>query len=75
MRVPSVGMPLFERRIVREARMMAERMLAGHRVNRQGLLVRDGGNRGLDRSLRAQVAALAAAGRAAIQGNFGNGSR
>ena len=40
MRVPSAGQPLYERRIVREGRAFAERMLSGYRVTSNGRLFR-----------------------------------
>lgn len=41
MRVPSLGQPLYERRIVREGKAIAERMLAGYMVTRNGRFVRE----------------------------------
>lgn len=39
MRVPSIGQPLFERRIVREGKRIAERMLEGYAVTANGRFV------------------------------------
>ena len=41
MHVPSSGLSLEERRIVREGKSMAERMLAGYAVTAKGSLVPD----------------------------------
>ncbi len=41
MRVPSAGQPLYERRIVREGKLIAERMLAGYSVTANGRFVRE----------------------------------
>lgn len=40
MRVPDTGQPLYERRIVREGKRMAERMLDGYSVNAKGRFVK-----------------------------------
>ncbi|UYO00536.1 MAG: hypothetical protein KIT02_04785 [Devosia sp.] len=52
MRVPNAGQPLFERRIVREGKALAERMLAGYDVTANGTFVRSGS------SNRPSIAAL-----------------
>jgi len=39
MRVPSLGQPLYERRIVREGKRLAENMLAGYSVTANGRFV------------------------------------
>lgn len=39
MRVPDIGQPLYERRIVREGKRIAERMLAGYSVTANGRFV------------------------------------
>lgn len=41
MRVPSIGQPLYERRIVREGKRIAERMLDGYAVTANGRFVPD----------------------------------
>lgn len=46
MRVPSTGQPLYERRIVREGRHVAERMLEGYSTTRNGRLVHETDMRG-----------------------------
>ena len=43
MRAPTAGQPLYERRIVREGKAMAERMLAGYAVSENGRLTRGSG--------------------------------
>lgn len=40
MRVPITGQPLFERRIVREGKRLAEQMLAGYAVTGNGRFIR-----------------------------------
>lgn len=41
MRVPNSGQPLYERRIVREGKRIAEQMLAGYSVTANGTFVLD----------------------------------
>lgn len=41
MRVPDTGQPLYERRIVREGKRIAERMLDGYSVTPNGRFVKD----------------------------------
>lgn len=41
MRVPTTGQPLYERRIVREGKNIAERMLNGYSVSANGRFIPD----------------------------------
>lgn len=48
MRIPTTGQPLYERRIVREGKRIADHMLNGYRVTANGRFVReDAGRNGL----------------------------
>lgn len=59
MRVPTAGQPLYERRIVREGKRIAERMLEGYSVTASGRFVRDADIRGAKAILMGRFDALA----------------
>jgi len=49
MRVPSIGQDLDERRIVREGKLIAERMLNGYSVTANGRFIPTSSERGTDK--------------------------